>query len=251
MRRIIALFAALFLTMMIVAPANAGGNKNDKQTICHATASFGNPYVQITPNKNGDVSGHADHTGPVFDGVNKGWGDIIPPFTYNDHGTEKSLPGLNWTAEGQEIFNDGCNVPVKEEPSPTPTVQPTPTEQPTVTPTDVPTDAPTDVPTTGPECPDGTVLSAGGGCYPCKDFNSDTGVCVDDTKTDNPNNDKHKPQVVKHVAQPVPTAVAAGVQSLPNTGGPWEAVGFVGVLLLLAGAGFFTYSRLDKGKHTN
>jgi hypothetical protein len=74
-------------------------------TICHATGSNTNPYVTHNPAKDGDVSGHADHTGPIwFDGITVAWGDIIPPFTF-DGG---SFPGLNWDAYGQATYNAGC-----------------------------------------------------------------------------------------------------------------------------------------------
>jgi len=115
-----ALIMAGGVVLMLPSPGNAAvndnrGNKNDKQTICHATNSDTNPYVVNTPNKNGDVSGHADHTGPIWDATLKAahisWGDIIPPFAYNDHGDAALFPGLNWSTEGQAIFNNGCVVP--------------------------------------------------------------------------------------------------------------------------------------------
>ncbi|MDX6215902.1 MAG: hypothetical protein QOG99_1486, partial [Frankiales bacterium] len=85
---------------------------NGKQTICHGTNSNNKPYVVETPNKNGDVSGHASHTGPVWDATLKAlhiaWGDIIPPFTYDDNGVTKNFPGLNWTPAGQAIFANNC-----------------------------------------------------------------------------------------------------------------------------------------------
>jgi hypothetical protein len=115
-RRLLAVSAAGALVALPVVPAHASrGNANDKQTICHATNSNTNPYVLITPNKNGGVSGHAKHTGPIWNAGLKAqhisWGDIIPPFDYKDHGTPAHYPGLNWTAEGQAIFDNGCAVP--------------------------------------------------------------------------------------------------------------------------------------------
>lgn len=83
-------------------------NPPEKVTICHASSSQTNPYVQEEPNKSADVSGHDGHTGPVwFSGITVSWGDIIPPFTY----TGGSYPGKNWTTEGQAIFNNGCAIP--------------------------------------------------------------------------------------------------------------------------------------------
>jgi len=73
--------------------------------ICHATGSNTNPYVTENPAKDGDVSGHADHTGPIwFDGITVEWGDIIPPFDFEGG----SFPGLNWDAYGQATWNADC-----------------------------------------------------------------------------------------------------------------------------------------------
>ncbi|MFL6089731.1 MAG: hypothetical protein ACJ71Z_06295 [Aeromicrobium sp.] len=75
-------------------------------TICHATNSSTNPYDVISPAAEGAVNGHAGHTGPVFQAGATSWGDIIPPFNDINH---TSFGGLNWTAEGQAIYNNGCN----------------------------------------------------------------------------------------------------------------------------------------------
>lgn len=86
-------------------------------TICHATNSDTNPYVQETvdqdaadnnlgnDNGNGD---HYSHTGPIWNDTFKqnktAWGDIIPPII-------GETTGLNWTSEGQAIYYNGCNIP--------------------------------------------------------------------------------------------------------------------------------------------
>ena len=90
----------------------------DKVTICHRTNSNANPYVVITPNADGDVSGHADHVGGDNDGDGPGpvwnptlkadhikWGDIIPPFKWSGG----DFPGLNWTTDGQAIYANDCD----------------------------------------------------------------------------------------------------------------------------------------------
>lgn len=86
-----------------------------KVTICHGTTSDSNPYIVNEPDKSGDVSGHADHTGPVWNPTLKKlkvmWGDIIPPFTYDENGVTKTFPGLNWNEAGQVIWRKGCIVP--------------------------------------------------------------------------------------------------------------------------------------------
>jgi hypothetical protein len=79
--------------------------------ICHATRSNSNPYVINEPAADGNVSGHAGHTGQVWEDVTPTlkqqgiqWGDIIPPFNY-DGG---SFAGLNWDAAGQAIYANDC-----------------------------------------------------------------------------------------------------------------------------------------------
>lgn len=115
--RLVAIASVTTLFAVPVAPAIAGnGNRNSKQTICHATDSDKNPYVVITPNKNGDLDGHAGHTGPVWNPSLKArhikWGDIIPPFDYNNHGSPARFPGQNWDANGKAWFNNNCQVPI-------------------------------------------------------------------------------------------------------------------------------------------
>jgi hypothetical protein len=124
-----------------------------KVTLCHATDSDTNPYVVITVSINSvadatGVNGHGTHTGPIwYSDIPKHtqWGDIIPSFSYGS----VNYPGLNWTADGQAIWNNGCNIPT---PTATPTEAPTatPTEAPTATPTEAPTATPTEAPTATP-----------------------------------------------------------------------------------------------------
>jgi uncharacterized repeat protein (TIGR01451 family) len=107
---------ALVAVPGVTAAYAQGGDSNDKQTICHATSSDTNPYVVNTPNKNGDVDGHADHTGPVWNPTLKAehdwWGDIIPAFDYNEDGQTAHFAGLNWDANGQAWFANDCRVPI-------------------------------------------------------------------------------------------------------------------------------------------
>jgi hypothetical protein len=120
-------------------------------TICHRTAAYTNPYVQInvdpasadgdTGNDNGQGDHAVEHTGPVFDPstMHQGdtWGDIIPP--------HDNFGGLNWDATGQAIYTDGCNVT----PTSPPPTSPPPCEQ---TYQGCPTDSPTPPPTSPPPC---------------------------------------------------------------------------------------------------
>ena len=85
-----------------------------KVTICHARAADTNPYgpkaITVSVNSIFKPNGHGTHTGGVF--PTPGWGDIIPPFDHEGG----SYPGLNWSAEGQEIFFNKCQAPGDEPP---------------------------------------------------------------------------------------------------------------------------------------
>lgn len=98
-------------------------------TICHATASDANPYVEESPNIKNDGSltgGHLNHTGSVwFSGISVSWGDIIPPYVSGNF----NYPGLNWDTNGQAFWNNECEEP-SANPSVTPSVTPTPTNTP-------------------------------------------------------------------------------------------------------------------------
>lgn len=99
-------------------PLKRGGNvalaalpDSDKVTICHRTNSDTNPYVQITPATAGVANGHDGHAGPIYTpalaAAGTKWGDIIPPYVFRG----VQYPGQNWTAEGQALYNNGCDVP--------------------------------------------------------------------------------------------------------------------------------------------
>jgi uncharacterized repeat protein (TIGR01451 family) len=97
-------------------PAAAPAAK-DSVTICHATASANNPYVQITVDVNGaganTLNAHLQHTGPIFDPLTMTngdtWGDIIPD--HSDPPNNTPITSLNWSAAGQVIWAAGCKVP--------------------------------------------------------------------------------------------------------------------------------------------
>ena len=157
----------------------------DKVTICHRTASHSNPYNEITVDRSAvdgmlGNSGHVPdhygrHQGPIGPIAVGEWGDIIPPVSpYHS--------GLNWTAEGQAIWENDCNIPTPTTEAPTteaPTTEAPTTEAPTtviVTTTEVESDSPTTVIVTTTEvesdsptttlAPSTTAVSAGGGNLP-------------------------------------------------------------------------------------
>jgi hypothetical protein len=66
-------------------------------TICHATGSATNPYVQITLNQNAVREGRGHNRDN-----HQGGEDIIPP------GQSYDPDGRNWDLAGQTIYNDGC-----------------------------------------------------------------------------------------------------------------------------------------------
>ncbi len=118
--------------------------------ICHSTGSGANPYIVNNPDKTGDVGGHDGHNGPIwYSGIAGAWGDIIPPFNYDNGG---HYNGKNWTDEGQAFYNNGCSTPAQS-PTASPTVLPTalPTASPTVSP--MATASPTESPTASPISP--------------------------------------------------------------------------------------------------
>lgn len=117
-RRLLAVASVAALVVVPGAPsAFAGPNPGENVEICHATSAETNPYVVNSPNKNGDVSGHADHTGPIWAPGMKDdkveWGDIIPPFDYVDeNGRTQHFAGLNYSDYGAAWLANDCRVPI-------------------------------------------------------------------------------------------------------------------------------------------
>jgi hypothetical protein len=92
-----------------------------KVTICHRTASYTNPYVEITVdvsaadgqagNSGSEPDHYGEHQGPVFNSnlpKHTEWGDIIPAIA----GVHS---GQNLGNGGQAILDAGCTVPVELE----------------------------------------------------------------------------------------------------------------------------------------
>lgn len=118
---ILVVLGVLFLLGYCGSDANAAATK---VTICHATGSESNPFVVNSPSAAGVYNGHIAHQHSE---------DIIPPFQYKGETYSQ-----NWDAEGQAIWNNGCEVPT-ESPTPSPTVSPSPSESPSPSPSESPT----------------------------------------------------------------------------------------------------------------
>ncbi|MBA2954726.1 hypothetical protein GON03_10355 [Nocardioides sp. MAH-18] len=103
---------AVVTACLSLAPVRADAAPQEKVKICHRTNSRTNPYNQVNDSKDGVVSGHANHTGPIFGPDVEKWGNIVPPI-------DPGLPdGLNWTAEGRAILDNGCEMPPDPGPIP-------------------------------------------------------------------------------------------------------------------------------------
>jgi hypothetical protein len=76
--------------------ASASPGPPGRVTICHATGSATNPYVQITVSENAVREGHGHNRNG-----HQGGEDIIPP------GPSYDPNGRNWEA-GKPIYDEGC-----------------------------------------------------------------------------------------------------------------------------------------------
>src|SRR3990167_9483432 len=133
-------FALGVLSLVLGFGGVVYANHNDV-TICHATGSHSNPYVKITVDDNA-VNGHGpgDHN---RDGHHHGR-DIIPPGSWD-------TDGRNWTAQGQAIWNNNCNIPqTSPSPSPSPSPDPSPDSSPSPSPSPSPDPSPDPSPSPSP-----------------------------------------------------------------------------------------------------
>lgn len=126
------LVLGVFLSELTTRPVAAG---NDV-TLCHATGSNSNPFVQIIVSPAGAYNGH-------LGGGHQNGEDIIPPFVW-----QGQTYSQNWDTNGQAIWNNECEIP--QEPTATNTavpptstaVPPTATSQPGPSPTATATQPP-------------------------------------------------------------------------------------------------------------
>ena len=80
--------------------ASASPGPPSKVTICHATGSASNPYVQITVSENAVREGRGHNRDN-----HQGGEDIIPP---EQPGQSYDPDGRNWDPASQTFYNDGC-----------------------------------------------------------------------------------------------------------------------------------------------
>jgi hypothetical protein len=116
--RITVVMCLAAVLMLVVARGSFAAPKEDnKITICHAKEDVKKPYVSVTDSLDGSNGNsdndHTSHVGPLASSEEVAqqlkddhiaWGDIIPP--YGD------FPGMNWTEEGQAIYNNDCSFEV-------------------------------------------------------------------------------------------------------------------------------------------
>ncbi len=101
----------------IILPASAPdaqGNKNGKITLCHATGSATNPYVEITVSVEGATHGHANHPGDIIPAPADGC-SMPAPVTLSTS-TTLSTP-ISWNIAGQ-TFISGASIVIFGNPQP-------------------------------------------------------------------------------------------------------------------------------------
>ena len=114
------LSAMLVLTGFGAANAQSP-NAGFHVTICHRTGSASNPYIIISPDAQGVVSGHLDHE-QTCNGLG---GDIVPLFTLDGVTYSKNLStSFGSGIIGAQVLANGCVVPGISTPTPTPTPPP-------------------------------------------------------------------------------------------------------------------------------
>lgn len=134
---------------MALQKVHAASTVTDGQiTICHSTqpnpsngggqGPQGNPYTKNTVSveavNGGSHDDHSSHVGDtpthVYRPGDTSWGDIIPAYpagSYIKGNKTYDYPaydGLNWNAEGQAIYDNGCEMPLPKDATASVTVVP-------------------------------------------------------------------------------------------------------------------------------
>jgi hypothetical protein len=129
MKKNLILSAAFAFAVVGLSPAvgatRPDENDEHKVTICHRDNNVKKPYgpgpIEVDESAVDGVGGsdhYGKHQGPLASSEEVAqdlkdnhikWGDIIPP-------TEAQPSGLNWTTEGQAIYNNDCQYVTPEEP---------------------------------------------------------------------------------------------------------------------------------------
>jgi hypothetical protein len=139
---LLAVSTAVMILGLLAAFASAGNSAPkvqkdaDHVTICHATGSASNPFVQISPSASGVFNGHLGQS-------HQDGRDIIPPFEYKGQTYSQ-----NWDATGQAIFKNGCKPVGTTTTTPTTTTSTTTPTTTSTTTTTTPTKTVTTPPTT-------------------------------------------------------------------------------------------------------
>lgn len=89
--------AAIFLASAPASPTN----QNDKITLCHATGSATNPYVEITVAAAGATHGHAKHSGDIIPAPAGGCPTATP---------STSSTATNWAIAGQSFRTTASTI---------------------------------------------------------------------------------------------------------------------------------------------
>ena len=209
--------------------------------MCHATASYSNPYTVIEVDvASVQFEGHDGHNGPIFFPEipnDQQWGDIIPAFDYGDG---MQYAGKNWPA-GQAMVDGGCTVPDAEHHDdgadprrPNPGTTTTTTAVPTTTTT---TSPPSTTTTTVP--PATTTPGIGGSPTTTVPPTSTTAPNAPTSPTEAPVTTSPTSTVGtegEHATTPSSTATSPGTKGLPFTGSGALPLGLGGLVLVATGA---------------
>jgi hypothetical protein len=221
-------FAASTLANQPPKPPGPGAS-HEKVTICHATHSDKNPFVEITVNINSiedaqHLGGHLEHPG-----------DVIPPYTFTDEHGSFSFPGQG----NQELLENGCELTEGPPPTNPPPTNPPPTEPP---PTNPP---PTNPPPTNPPSTETTPSTTTSPTPP-----EPTTTTQETTQTppaQQPTPKQLKKELKKQESQPgtgKTTSTTAQSGQLPHTGFKELLAVLLGALMFAGGIAFRLLARI-------